>query len=304
MVQTTSRLLGWFSAALGAVQLLAPGRFLGAIGIVPSGGSQLVARVVGLRELTVVPALLTVSRPFAWLFARVAGDVMDLGLLWRARRAPGARRATIATAMGAVAVVTVVDLATALAARRAAQRADRHAGRTVRTITINRSPAELYGFWRDLRNLPTVMPHLEAVEVGADDRRSHWTARGPMGSRVEWDAEIVDDRQDHLVAWRSVAGSDVANEGTVRFEPAPGDRGTEVSVEMAYDIPGGPVGSLVASLTGESPGQQVDDALRRFKQVMETGEPIRSPATANGRRLLQRPGQPLGSAPEPVGAGR
>jgi uncharacterized membrane protein len=192
--------------------------------------------------------------------------------------------------MGAVTAVTVADVLVALAARREQARLARHAGRIVRTVTVNRPVEELYRFWRDLENLPRVMPHLESVEARGPST-SHWVASGPLGSRVEWDAEIVDDRPNELVAWRSVEGADVRNGGSVRFEPAPGNRGTEVIVEMEYDVPGGPIGSVIATLTGEEPKQQVADALRRFKQVMETGEPILSAATANGRKVMQRPAQ-------------
>ncbi len=291
MVQRICRLLGWFSAALGGIQLIAPGRLLGAIGIRPTAGRIVLTRFIGIRELSVVPGLLASKRPVGWLAARVGGDLMDLVLLMRARGASDTHRAATTLAIGAVAAVTVADVVTAIAARREQQSLARHAGRVVRTVTVNRPADELYRFWRDLENLPRVMPHLESVEVRGGGT-SHWVASGPLGSRVEWDAEIVEDRPNELVAWRSVEGSDVRHAGSVRFEPAPGNRGTEVMVEMDYDVPGGPVGSVIAMLSGEEPKQQVSDALRRFKQVMETGEPIRSAATANGRKVMQRPAQP------------
>ena len=291
MVQVVSRVLGWASLALGLVSIAVPRRFLESIGVRPGAASVAISRLVGLRELTVVPGLLAVKRPVGWLAARVAGDAMDVALLLWAHRSPGNDRGRVRGALGGVAAIMATDIATAIAARREAKERARHPGRIVQAVTVNRPVDELYGFWRQLENLPRVMPHLESVEARGGST-SHWVAKGPLGARVEWDAEIVDDRPNELVAWRSVEGADVRNAGTVRFEPATGGRGTVVSVEMEYDTPGGAIGSVAALLTGEEPRIQVSDALRRFKQVMETGEPIRSAATATGHKIAQRPAQP------------
>jgi uncharacterized membrane protein len=141
----------------------------------------------------------------------------------------------------------------------------------VKTMTINRSPEELYRFWRNFENLPTVMRHLESVTVH-DDRRSHWIAKGPADSRIEWDAEIVNEKANQLIAWQSCEGADIDHWGVVRFVPAPGGRGTEVSVELEYEPIAGSFGAMVAKLFGEEPAQQIEEDLRRFKQVMEVGE--------------------------------
>ncbi|HVM25440.1 MAG TPA: SRPBCC family protein [Candidatus Limnocylindrales bacterium] len=292
MIQWISRALGWFSLALGIVQLVAPRRLLGAIGIVPSGISVTLTRLIGLRELGVVGGLLSASTPVGWLSARVLGDVKDLALLGIARGHRGNDRGRLAVAMAAVGSVLALDAGMAIAARRRQREQSRRGGRIVRAVTVNRERGEVYRFWRDLENLPTVMPHLERVEALGDGTRSHWVARAPIGGPVEWDAEIVDDRRDELIAWRSVEGSEVHHAGAVRFATAPGGRGTEVVVEMDVEMPGGPLGSIVALAAGEDPRQQVSDALRRFKQVMETGEPVRSEGTAHGRKILQRPAQP------------
>jgi uncharacterized membrane protein len=140
-----------------------------------------------------------------------------------------------------------------------------------RAVTVNKPPAEVYQFWRNFENLPRFMNHLEEVQV-LDDRRSHWVAKGPLESRVEWDAEITDERENEFIAWRSLPGSQVGNSGTVHFRPAPDGRGTEVHVLMEYNPPGGTAGAMVAKLLGEEPNTQVREDLRRFKQVMETGE--------------------------------
>jgi uncharacterized membrane protein len=291
MIRPTARALGWFSAGLGAVQILAPRWFVRAIGVRATGTSVTITRLIGIRELSVVPGLLTASAPVGWLAARVAGDVMDLALLGVGQGDRRNGRGRIGLAMAAVAGVFAVDVAAFVAARREARNRSRNDGRIVRSVTIAKPADELYRFWRDLENLPRVMPHLERVEA-TGGTTSHWMARAPLGGTVEWDAEITEDRPAEFLAWRSLPSAEVQNAGTVRFTDAPGGRGTEVTVEMDVDVPGGPVGTIVGLLAGEEPGLQVSDALRRFKQVMETGEAIRSDATADGRRLRQHPAQP------------
>lgn len=140
-----------------------------------------------------------------------------------------------------------------------------------RTMTINRPREEVYAFWHDFELLPRFMQHLEAVKV-LEPSRSHWIARGPLGTEIEWYAETVEDRPNELIAWRSLPGSDVENSGVVRFEDAPGDRGTEVHVRLSYYPPAGSASAAIAKLFGKEPSRQVLDDLRRFKQVVETGE--------------------------------
>jgi uncharacterized membrane protein len=141
----------------------------------------------------------------------------------------------------------------------------------IRSMTINRPIGELFAFWRDLRNLPRVMSHVESVEV-LSDKRSHWKAKAPAGLLVEWDAEIVNEKQDALIAWQSCEGSPIAHWGVVRFNPAPGNRGTELTVALEYEPIGGSTGVALAKLFGEEPSQQIEEDLRRFKQNMEAGE--------------------------------
>lgn len=144
--------------------------------------------------------------------------------------------------------------------------------RVEKTVTIfNKSPEELYQFWHNFENLPTFMKHLESVTV-LDERRSHWVAKAPLDNKVEWDAEIIKDEPNRLIAWASIEGADVENSGFVRFTPAPPGRGTEVKVVLEYSIPGGKLTATLAKLFGEEPEQQVGDELRRFKMLMEAGE--------------------------------
>ncbi|MEX2543311.1 MAG: SRPBCC family protein [Trueperaceae bacterium] len=140
-------------------------------------------------------------------------------------------------------------------------------------VTINRSVSDLYRFWRNVENLPRVMGYLEDVNKSSD-RRSHWVAKGPAGQRVEWDAEITDARENELVAWRSLEGSEVPNEGSVRFSRSPDGSGTVVDVALTYHPPGGKAGAAVAKLFGREPAQEIRRDLERFKQRVESGNLI------------------------------
>ncbi|PZV02397.1 MAG: cyclase [Leptolyngbya sp.] len=140
-----------------------------------------------------------------------------------------------------------------------------------KTVTINRPAAELYRFWRQLDNLPRFMRHIKSVQV-YDEQHSHWVVNAPLDQSVEWDAAIVDDQPDRLIAWTSTDDAPVNHSGIVRFQRATGDRGTEVKVVMEYELPGGTMAAAIAKLFGEAPEQQIGDDLSRFKQLMETGE--------------------------------
>ena len=139
------------------------------------------------------------------------------------------------------------------------------------SVTIDRPRAELFAFWRNFENLPRFMDHLNEVKV-LDGNRSHWVAKAPAGRSVAWDAEIINEVQDEVIAWRSLGGADVDNAGSVRFIDAPANRGTVVKVTIDYIPPAGVVGKWVATLFGEEPKQQIREDLRRFKRLMETGE--------------------------------
>ena len=153
--------------------------------------------------------------------------------------------------------------------------------RVERTMTIMRSPEELYRAWRDLARLPELMEHLESV-TPLDARRSRWRARGPAEVSVEWEAEIVADEPGRLIAWRSAPGSEVDNAGSVRFTAVPGGRGTEVKVRLSYAPPAGRVGGAVAAVFGRGADRQVREDLRRFKQRMEAREVATAPRLRSG----------------------
>lgn len=140
-----------------------------------------------------------------------------------------------------------------------------------RAVTINRPAEDLYDQWRNLENLPTIMRHLKSV-TNLGGGRSHWIASGPLGVQVEWDAEIINEDPGRLIAWRSLPGSQVDTAGSVHFDERPAGRGTELTVSLKYNPPGGQAGAGVAWLLGSGAEQQVEEDLRRFKQKMETGE--------------------------------
>lgn len=154
--------------------------------------------------------------------------------------------------------------------------------RVDKSVTINKTPQEIYRFWRQLENLPRIMSHLKSVEEQAEGR-SHWTARGPVGISISWDAEITDEQEGKRIAWRSLEGATVRNEGSVDFKEAPAGRGTEVRVRLEYHPPAGVIGAAVAKLFGEEPSQQIAEDLRRFKRQLETGEIATTDGQSSGR---------------------
>jgi uncharacterized membrane protein len=260
-------------------------------------------RALGARELASGIAILSQVRPTPWVWARVGGDVMDLALLSRGLDSDRNDRGRMAAATAAVAAVTMLDLLASQQLTREGHDAgwdEAEDGRpgngkeprgvihVKESITVDRGAEEAYAYWRDFENLPRFMQHLEDVRI-TDGNRSHWKAAAPAGRSVEWDAETTEDLPGERIAWRSLPGADIANRGVVRFASAPGDRGTEVHVDLRYEAPAGKLGSWVAKLFGEEPALQVKGDLRRFKQVLETGEVVRSDASIHRGTHPARP---------------
>jgi uncharacterized membrane protein len=217
---------------------------------------------------------------------------MDLGMLGRALKnheGRGLWRTVAATA--AVVGITGVDAYAAVTRSRT-----RAAAELTAAVTVAKSPREAYDLWRRLDNLPSFMAHLDEVRTTGRDT-SHWRATAPFGQSVEWDAQITDDVPGERIAWRSADGADIDNSGDVRFRPAPGGRGTEIHLRLRYAMPAGRIGAALARYFGEDPHQQLDDDLRRFKQVAETGEVVRSEGAPDGKRARQEfpqhPARPL-----------
>lgn len=286
--------LGWFSIGLGVAELIAPDGVARLIGVKPTSTSRTLLRAFGARELAAGIGILSNDRPTGWVWSRVAGDVMDLSMLGTAMTKDDTDRTRLNAATAAVIGVTALDIVTGsgLSSQQSARNGGRTSGIHIkRSITVARPREEVYSFWHDFKNLPRFMKHLESVTVMGNGR-SHWKAKAPAGSTVEWDAETTADQPNELIAWHSLGNADVSNSGMVRFVEAPGGRGTEVHVDLHYDPPGGAIGALFAKMFGEEPGGQIADDLRRFKQVMEIGEVMLSDATVTEG---PHPAQPLSS---------
>jgi uncharacterized membrane protein len=276
--ESLARGLGWFSIGLGLAEVLVPRRMARIIGV---NEHRFLIRLLGLREIASGIGILSRQRPAGWVWSRVGGDVTDLALLSASMKGDTGRAGRVAAATAAVAGVAALDVLCGQELSRKPS-AGNGASHLVKSLTINRTPEELYQFWHDFENLPRFMSHLVSVKV-TGDKRSHWAAKAPGGTTVEWDAEIITDTPNEVIAWRSLEGSDVDNAGSVRFERAPGGRGTIVQVKMQYRPPGGVVGSAVATLLGQSPEKEIKIDLLRFKQLIETGEIARTEGQPAGR---------------------
>jgi len=307
--------LGWLSLGLGVSALLYPSKMAEKLGLQPNDTTQSALRGVGLREIVSGIGILSSQKTNVWLWSRVLGDAMDLTLLRKAMTSGHSRDGgAVSKVQAAVAGITAMDLyastrttaqphdgwadGNGLSEWQSSPRRRSSSEPVVASVTIRRSPEEVYAFWRDFSNLPRFMAHLESVQV-MGDRRSHWRALGPGNKAVEWDAEIVDERPNEMIAWRSLENADVSNSGSVRFQQAPGGRGTEVLVELSYKPPAGVIGRTIAELLGREPDQEVHSDLRRLKSVMEVGEVLRSDANLGGPSitLKQSAAQPPNDAP-------
>jgi uncharacterized membrane protein len=189
-------------------------------------------------------------------------------------------KVNIALAVGAVAVAA--GLAYVLVKSRNKQTYTRDNDDVVRTsITIMKSPEELYRYWRKLENLPRIMSHLETV-TETDSIHSHWVAKAPvLGAKASWDAQITEDIPNEKIAWRSLPGSEVPNEGSAEFIELDGTRGTLLRVNISYMPPGGPLGAVAAKILGDTPDEVIKSDLRKFRQVMETGEVTTAQTSSN-----------------------
>ena len=314
-----TRGLGWLGVGLGVAGLFAPGRVARLVGRSDRPSDRLALRLIGARQLVTGLALVRGtgrggrSRPNRWMWSRVVGDAVDLGLLLGlgAQKSGLLRRRsrTRPLALAAIGAVTAADLVTSYRVSRAGNgdgSRDTDGKASARTstgepfraaITINRPPAVVYSFWRHLENLPRFMTHLDAVET-VGPHRSHWKA-GAGGLTVEWDAEITEDEPNHLIAWRSLSSTSptpVTHTGRVRFTTAPGNRGTEVRLEMSVALPGGILAKKAARLLRKVPEQLALHDLKQLKQIIETGSIARSDASIHAG---PHPAQPSASGDVP-----
>jgi uncharacterized membrane protein len=215
---------------------------------------------------------INMATPERWISAAIGGGLLYYGI--RKRSWTG----TLMAAAGAKLVLRGVSgtsliyrlFGISTAGKSQAGRAEGIRAET--SVAVNRSPDEVYRFWRNLENLPRVMPHLKTVRV-IDGQRSHWVAKVPAGIEIEWDAEISEDRENAKIAWRSAEGSMIRSDGAVFFEPMGDGNATLLRVVLEYGLPGGKAGKAFGRLFGKYPDRIVDEDLRRFKSIIETGEP-------------------------------
>jgi uncharacterized membrane protein len=257
--------LGWWSLGLGLAQVLAPRTMSRLIG---APMPRVLTMLCGMRAIACGVGILSQERPEPWVRVRVAGDAFDLATLAAGSLVPGARRGRIAAAGAALAGVAAADL---YCAKRLRERGTRLPPRHVMlSVDIQRPPADVYRFWRDLSNLPRVMPHLDSVQV-LDESQSHWIAKGPGGSRIEWDTEVIDDQPGERLAWRSVDGAAIYSAGSVELHPL-GARGTRMRIELLCDAPSDSLGLAIARLFGRDPEFGVRLDLRALERLLERGE--------------------------------
>jgi uncharacterized membrane protein len=284
--ESLERGLGWFSIGLGAAAVAAPRIVCWLSGV----RSPTLMRLVGTRELAAGIGILTQSDRAPWLWSRVVGDTFDLAALSVAL-ARGGRRGRAGVALAAVAGVTALDVLAAarLTGSKAGRAVPGVSGRTdiylERSIAVSKTPEECYRFWRSFENLPRFMQSLESVRP-LDERRSRWVAKGPMAMRLEWTSEITADRPGEELAWRTLDDSGAAHAGSVKFEAAPAGRGSIVRISLHYSPLGGALGAGLVKLLGHDPQSLLREDLRRFKQVMETGEIPTTRGQPTGRRSL------------------
>jgi len=297
--QSLAKFLGWFSIGLGFVELLSPESIARLVGVEDHEENRKTLRVFGAREIASGVGILTQSKPAGWLWSRVGGDALDFAFLARQRNDDRVQKDRLAQAMLAVAGIAGLDLVTSQKVSSAMSsngdglsaeqlRKEPHAGTVNRSITIDKTPEELYQFWHNFENLPSFMGHLKSVKT-LDDKRSHWVAKAPMDASVEWDAEVIEDIPNRRIAWRSLEGADVDNTGSVEFLPATGGRGTVLNVKMEYRPPAGMIGATIAKIFGQAPEKQIPMDLHRLKQVLETGETARTEGQPAGRPTSTSP---------------
>lgn len=282
---TLARGLGLFSLGLGITELAAPRALAHAIGIDPDGRTSTVLRAFGMRELVSGLGVLVQPKRAMPLWARVAGDAIDLAFIGWAAKSKRTSTQRLFAAFAAVAGVAALDV---IAGRRVARANRKVIDPVIFSVTINKPVAEVYAFWRKLENLPRFMDYLESVTERSGGR-SHWIAKLPLGGTITWDAEIIDDRPNELIAWRTVEGSLLAHRGEVTFARTPGRDMTEVRVQLELGILGSAPSPALAKLITKP---QIKGDMRRLKQVLETGEVMRSDASIHrGRHPAQPPEQ-------------
>lgn len=279
-LQSLSQYLGWLSLGVGALELLAPAWVSRRAGFARTNNRAV--QLSGLRQVATGVAILRNPTSPNPIWARVAGDAITLSILANGFSERDADKAMLSTSSLLVAGLTAVDIGCAVGMYDGLGMEHRAPHRIRETITINKSAEDLFRFWRSLNNLPSIMEYLQSVDV-RDDKRSHWVAKPIRGVVLEWESEVTAEEPNRLIAWRSLPESQIQTEGSVRFEPLSGDRGTLVTVDMQFDVPSR-FGRLFRPLASRLTEAATRRDLRRFKQLMETGEISTTAGQSSGRR--------------------
>jgi uncharacterized membrane protein len=253
-----ARGLGAFSLGLGLTELAAPRALARLIGVEPCGTTSTILRALGARE--VAHGVGIFARPRS-VWTRLIGDLIDVAVVGAWLADDDNDRSRLIPAVGALLGVGALDVLATVRTMKSKLGAPICAA-----VTINEEPDEVYMRWRQFDRLPDFMRYLESVTV-LDSRRSHWIAKSPVGD-LEWDAEITDDVPGRSLAWRSATKS-MPMRGRVTFSPAPGGRGTEMVLELQV-----PAFAKLFTLP------EINGDLRRFKQIVETGEIVVSDASS------------------------
>jgi uncharacterized membrane protein len=286
-----TQFLGWFSIGLGVAEIFAPGGVARAIGI-DEDEHRTLLRVYGLREMAAGLAIVSRPKPTYWMWNRVIGDAIDLASLAKAMKNPDSDKTRLTAATVAVLGVTALDILCSVRLARIGAESAGHDegsfelpaasdGKAVvgAVVTVNKPVEEVYSFWKNPENLPRFMDAIDSVHP-ISERLSHWKIEAPAGLSVEWDAEIVTDTPNEKISWRSVDSAEVENTGTVTFRRAAGGRGTEVQLEAEFRPKGGALGGRVTRIMATIPKTNLSNDLRRFKQLIELGEVVKSDASA------------------------
>jgi uncharacterized membrane protein len=282
---------------------LAPKQVARLIGIENEEEHTTLLRAYGMRELAAGIGILSRPKPTYWLWNRVIGDGIDLASLGKAMRNPENDKTRLTAATLAVLGVTALDILESMKMTSEKLPATGHdegsftlpegehgAQVVAAVITVNRPVEEVYQFWKNPQNFSRFMGQIDSVRA-AGGGLTHWKAKAPAGLTVEWDAITVDDRPNESISWKSVDTSEIHNTGTVRFTKAPGDRGTEVHLEVEFQPKGGAVGAKLTKFFAMIPKMQLQIDLRRFKQIIELGEIVHSDASIHKGMHPARPSE-------------
>jgi uncharacterized membrane protein len=271
--------LGWFSLGLGLAQLIAPRQVANMIGLPGDDDEQTILRLIGLREIASGLGILAQADPTPWVWSRVAGDGMDLALLYSAMNSARANKDRVAAATMAVVGITGADLLCSVnltaAPNDQSGATDTNDVPVTAAVTVQAPVHEVFAAWEGFQGLPRFMSDGATVQI-QDDRSSRWTIPGPAGTSLEWDVEITSSIPGEQITWRTADGGPVAAEGTVRVRTAPGNRGTQVVFDAHFTPPAGNLGKTIAAPLANVLAVKLGNDLRRFKQLMELGEIVHS----------------------------